>query len=63
MRSLSRTIVVGALSLPLAFAGAGLAAAQDDIVNCDDVSCQYTLDQSSSAEDESSHTQNFGIAG
>lgn len=30
MRSLSRGVVIGALALPLAFAGAGLAAAHPD---------------------------------
>ncbi|MEB3369555.1 hypothetical protein [Saccharopolyspora mangrovi] len=63
MRSLSRTIVVGALSLPLAFAGVGLAAAEDDTSNCDDFSCAYVSDTDTSVEDDSTSSLNFGIAG
>ncbi|MDI2032104.1 hypothetical protein QFW96_26025 [Saccharopolyspora sp. TS4A08] len=67
MRSLVRPLVVGALALPLVFAGAGLASAAEmqprDGV-CDVFSCS-SLDQDTSIEDNDTDTSviNAGIMG
>lgn len=64
MRSISRAIVVGALALPLAFAGAGLASAGgkggDD--HCVYYSCNTWWQNSTTVNDQDSII-NAGIIG
>lgn len=62
MRSFSRAVVVGALALPLAFAGAGLASATDDV--CSNASCNWSwnLDMTAVSDDDQ-NLLNTGIAG
>lgn len=66
MRSLSRVVVAGALSVPLAFAGAGLAVAggghQDE--TCTNYSCNWYWDHDHNfVSDDDENVINLGIIG
>lgn len=67
MRSFSRAVVVGALTLPLAFAGAGLASATDDAYTdgvCGSQSCNWGWDFDTTAvSDDDQNVINTGITG
>lgn len=66
MRSLTRVVVAGALSVPLAFAGAGLAVAggghHDE--HCTDYSCNWSWDHDYTfVSDDDESVINLGIIG
>lgn len=62
MGSLSRAVIVGTLALPLAFAGAGLASATDDV--CSTASCNWSWDHDTTVvTDDDQSAFNTGISG
>ena len=67
MRSLTRVVVAGALSVPLAFTGAGLAVAggghhSEEV--CTDYSCNWYWDHDHTfVSDDDQSTINLGIMG